>query len=601
MIVAVGCSESFDDSLIWEEINSLKDRVTTLEQLCKQMNTNISSLQTIVTALQNNDYVTNISPITEDGKTIGYTITFSKSGSVTIYHGKDGAGGKNGADGYTPVIGVAKDTDGLYYWTLDGEWLLDNDGNKVKAQGVDGKDGVDGADGKDGVDGTDGKDGVNGTDGKDGVTPKLKIENGYWYISYDNGSSWTQLDKATGENGQDGKDGDSMFKEVTYDDDYVYITLSDGSILKISCTQLCPSNQIWYTNGSSTTATTPSVIDAFGVNIVSNLYDVEKKHWIITFDGNVTSIGKQAFYGYQTNCNNLTSITIPDGVTKIDYAAFYGCGNLVCVTIPNSVTTIDYAAFMGCSSLTNVTIPNSVTEIGNDVFSDCRSLTSFYGKYASADNRCLIIDGKLQGFAGAGLTTYTIPDGVSSIGWHALYGCSLTCITIPNSVSSIDVLAFYGCRSLSSFYGKYASADNRCLIIDGRLQGFAGAGLTTYTIPDGVSSIGDYTFFGCALTGITIPESVSSIGESSFDSCQSLTSITIPEGVTSIGSGAFWDCCSLSKVYCKPKTPPIVGLEHVFAGNAYNRKIYVPTESLDAYKSADGWKDYADYIVGYDF
>ncbi|MBO5892847.1 MAG: hypothetical protein J6Q31_01105, partial [Alistipes sp.] len=80
MLVAVGCGESYDDSALWDEVNSLKNRVEALEQLCRQMNTNISSLQTVVNALQNNDYVTNIAPITEDGKVIGYTITFSKSG-----------------------------------------------------------------------------------------------------------------------------------------------------------------------------------------------------------------------------------------------------------------------------------------------------------------------------------------------------------------------------------------------------------------------------------------------------------------------------------------------------------------------------------------
>ena len=231
MLFAVGCVEGFDDSQIWDKLNSLEDRVAALEQLCRQMNTNISSLQKVVNALQNNDYVTNIAPITEDGKVIGYTITFSKSGAVTIYHGKDGKDGTNGADGadgkdgYTPVIGVAKDSDGIYYWTLDGDWLLDKDGNKVKAEG---------------------KDGINGADG---TTPKLKIENGYWYISYDNGTTWNELGKATGE---DGKDGDSMFKDVAYDDDYVYITLTDGSVLKILreygfLSSSIPYNQIWYT------------------------------------------------------------------------------------------------------------------------------------------------------------------------------------------------------------------------------------------------------------------------------------------------------------------------------------------------------------------
>ena len=239
---------------IWAELENLDHRVTKLEELCKEMNTNISSLQTIVSVLQSNDYITGIVEIKKNGEVIGYTITFGKHDPITIYHGqdgKDGADGKDGQDGAngsssTPVIGVAKDTDGVYYWTLNGEWLLDDNGNKLPVSGTNGKDGQNGSNGQDGTDGKDGQDGV---DGKDGVTPQLKIEDGYWYISYDNGATWTQLGKATGEDGKDGQngsngtngkdgkdgqDGDSMFQSVTQDENYVYFTLADGTVIKIA-------------------------------------------------------------------------------------------------------------------------------------------------------------------------------------------------------------------------------------------------------------------------------------------------------------------------------------------------------------------------------
>ena len=237
---------------IWDAIDGLDSRVTKLEELCKEMNTNITSLQTIVDVLQSNDFITSIVEIKKDGKVVGYTITFGKHAPITIYHGQNGKDGQNGADGkdgITPVIGVAQDTDGVYYWTLNGEWLLDDNGNKLPVSGkdgqngADGKDGQDGADGKDGIspllkiengywyisydngatwtesgkatgdngqdgqNGADGKDGQDGANGQDGVTPLLKIENGYWYISYDNGATWAQLGKATGEDGQDGANG----------------------------------------------------------------------------------------------------------------------------------------------------------------------------------------------------------------------------------------------------------------------------------------------------------------------------------------------------------------------------------------------------------
>ena len=197
-----GC---YDDSFLQQQLKDHESRLKELERLTAQQNTNISSLQTIVTALQDKDYVTSVAPIYEGDEVVGYTITFSKSDAVTIYNGKDGN---------VPVMGVKQDkSDGQWYWTVDGEWLLDSKGDKVRASAEDGEDGA---------------------PGQPGVTPTLKIVDGYWYVSYDGGKTWEEepLGQATGDKGY------TMFAEVTYDDEYLYITMADGEKLVLPRTSV---------------------------------------------------------------------------------------------------------------------------------------------------------------------------------------------------------------------------------------------------------------------------------------------------------------------------------------------------------------------------
>ena len=264
-----------------------------------------------------------------------------------------------------------------------------------------------------------------------------------------------------------------------------------------------PNNQIWYTS-SDGKVVTPYVTDVFGANIVSNIYEAGKG--IITFDGDVTQIGKDAFYD--------------------------------------------------CEMLTNITIPHSVTTIGSQAF-----------------------------------------------------GCSgLTCIRIPNSVSKIEERAFYCCYDLEKFTGKYAEDNGKCLIVDGVFINFAYAcGTTEYSIPNNVTIIGAAAFQNCdALITVIIPDSVTRIGMQAFWMCDGLTEVVIPQNVNKVCAWAFFGCYNLKNVYCKPTLPPSItysGLLNwiAFSSQASDRKIYVPTESVEAYKSAEGWSEYADDIVGYDF
>ncbi len=327
----------------------------------------------------------------------------------------------------------------------------------------------------------------------------------------------------------------------------------------------CGENLTWTLDdkGTLTISGTGKMTDYSSYSIVpwsSYKYDTKYDIKSVIIQDGVTSIGNKAFYGSTSltsvtipnsvttigdcafdTCESLTSVTIPNSVESIGDFAFYGCNSLSSVIIGNSVTTIGDCAFYWCESLTSVTIPDSVVSIGDKAFSDCTSLASV-----------------------------TIPDSVTTIGDDAFYGCrSLKSITIPDSVTSIEERAFSDCALLteinvadknamySSKNGVLFNKDKTTLICYP-----AGKSDPSYTIPNSVTTIGEWAFCGCeSIASVTIPNSVTTIEYRSFSDCESLTSVTIPNSVKRIGALAFGYHDYVGSEYEKTENFTITGVK----------------------------------------
>jgi len=232
----------------------------------------------------------------------------------------------------------------------------------------------------------------------------------------------------------------------------------------------------------------------------------------------------------------------------------------------------DYA-FDGCSGLTSLTLPSGVTEIGDYAFFRCSGLTSL-----TLPSGVTKIGG--NAFYGcSGLTSLTLPSSVTWIGDSAFLGCSgLTSLTIPSGVTEIGGKAFYGCSGLTSLTLPSGVTEI------GNWAFYGCSGLTSLTLPSGVTEIGGNAFYGCSgLTSLTLPSGVTWIGDSAFWGCSGLTSLTLPSGVTWIGDYAFQYCCDLTSIYVYTEKLPYMGRD-VFDGcDAKKCTVYVPKGTYDDY------------------
>ena len=582
----------YDDDDLWNSVHGLENRVAKLEELCKQMNTNISSLQTIVTALQNNVYVTGTTPLMKDGKEIGYTITFSKGNPITIYHGKDG---QDGEDGITPTISVKKDTDGVYYWTLNGEFIV-VDGGKIKAEG---------------------KDGTNGTNG---TTPQFKIENDYWFVSYDNGANWTQLGKATGE---DGIGGDSMFSGVDYETstDYVIFTLSNGTQIKLPTWSAFEALQRLCNETNTNLSALQTIVTA-----------LQNNDYITSVDP-LTENGKVVGYTIKfAKSNPIVIYNGKDGADGVD-------GNTPVIGVKKDTDGIYYWTLDGEFIVVDgqkIKAQGTDGNDGSDGVTPKLEIREGYWwiSYDNGTNWSQL--GKATGEDGKDGDSIKITQDENNVYFELADG---TIITISKTgQSTLDIIKFADMAVKSVCVKKWdtngdgelsyeeaasittiekAFKENEYIASFDEFQYFTGItaiddeaflsckNLYSISIPKNVKTIGNrafycaesegsYIYYTSSLSTISLPDGLISIGDYAFERCNFLKSITIPASVTLIGTSAL--NCTVQNIYFKPSNPPTFGSKYIGTNST---KIYVPKGSVEQYKAVEGLNTCE--IIGYDF
>ena len=311
-------------------------------------------------------------------------------------------------------------------------------------------------------------------------------------------------------------------------------------------------------------AQTKVEIDGIWYNLVSKAKTAEvtsNPNWLTKYSGDITIPATVIYEDVEydvmiigtafQDCDRLTSVNLPQSITKIERWAFSNCISLSAITIPESVTNIASTAFINCSNLTAINVAK-----GNTIYdsrNDCNAIIE-------TSSNILI----------TGCATTTIPNGVTRIGDYAFYGQSrLTDITIPESVTNIRKYAFADCSNLANI-----------------------------TIPEQVTEIGEYIFSNCtALTAIIIPEGVTSIEGWSFCGCSNLKTIVLPKSLKRTGLSAFAECSELTDMYCYAESVPSAYYD-VFEGSYPEyATLHVPASALENYKSANYWSSFGTIVA----
>lgn len=314
--------------------------------------------------------------------------------------------------------------------------------------------------------------------------------------------------------------------------------------------------------------------DKFNTTITEHTF--ENGMGVIKFADNVTELigtNNQAEYGAFGNAN-ITHIILPNTITSIGKCSFYECQSLINIELSSMLKSISDGAFIGCNNLLSVKLPDTVESIGLNAFSRCSSLTSI-----------------------------KLSESLISIHDSAFYGCSsLISLIIPKNVTSIGdgySGSFNNCSSLTSIKvhpnNTIYNSNNNCNAIIKTNTNELVQGCKNTIIPSNITKICNNAFYGCSgLTSISLYEGITSIGSHAFSECSSLTSIILPSTINFIDWCAFQNCSNLTSITINAIEVPTLD-ESVFE-NTNNCPIYVPAESVDAYKAAEEWSGEASRI-----
>ena len=393
--------------------------------------------------------------------------------------------------------------------------------------------------------------------------------------------------------------------------DYQDPTVITSIILPNSVEEL---GRYCFSDSDITEFRTPDSLKVATNPFISN-YKLTKFTGKHTYDG-LSIIIDKVLYTYAWGSKN-DSYVIPNGVTEIGIGAFDGV-DIQNVTIPESVKIINYGAFTR-TSLVSVTIPESVEHIADNAFDLCFSIQGYYGNnnFHTSDNLCFITNDnrvsggnkQLNAFAGHKHTAYVIPEGITTIRTMSFHygGENLLSVTLPQSIVKVDAHAFKDLPNLQFIYGPGTTSDNKGYVANGELQFFLGKGISSYYIPEDVTSLGSYLFeHNDDIEHIYLHDNVKSLGMDCFANCKNLKSITLSANISTFPFYCFKRSYNVESIYFRSMNPPKM-TDETCPGGFFPEKeyekltIYVPDEVVDNYLNASGWEEFAKYIKGYEY